>query len=310
MPAALVGQIAALATSFAWSFTSIFFTLAGRRVGPPVVNRTRLLIATLLVIALHWITLGQPVPLGAERFRWGWLALSGLIGFVIGDSFLFQAFVLIGPRLSMLLMALAPVFSTLLGWVILRETLTPVELLGIALAVAGTALVVTDRPRTHEPTPDPATLDAAERPRQYAVGLLFGLGAAVGQASGLFFSKLGLVGDFPALSGSLIRLIVATVAIWIITVASRQVRPTVDKLRADPRALLILSGGAVTGPVLGVWLSLVAVKKAPLGIAATLTSLAPVLLIPISYVFFKERIGLRAVVGTLIAVAGTVVLFL
>jgi drug/metabolite transporter (DMT)-like permease len=123
-------------------------------------------------------------------------------------------------------------------------------------------------------------------------------------------SKLGLAGDFPALSGSLIRLIAAATAIWVITFVTRQARPTVATLRAHPRALLALSGGAVTGPFLGVWLSLIAVQRAPLGIAATLTSLAPVILLPLGKIFFQERIGVRAVIGTAAAVAGTVVLFL
>jgi len=299
---AYTGQIAALATSFAWSFTSIFFTLSGRQVGSAVVNRTRLALAVVLVSIMHWITQGQPLPLGAEPFRWQWLALSGLVGFVIGDSFLFQAFVMIGPRLSMLLMALAPVFSTLLGWLALGERLNPLQLLGILLAIAGVALVVSDRQPT---APDPE-----ESPQRYGLGVLCGVGAAVGQAGGLFLSKLGLVGDFPALSGSLIRLIVAAVAIWIITFATQQTRPTVTALRAHPQAMLTLSGGAVAGPFVGVWLSLIAVQRAPLGIAATLTSLAPVILLPLGKIFFKDRIGVRAIMGTAAAVAGTVVLFL
>lgn len=299
---AYTGQIAALATSFAWSFTSIFFTLSGREVGSTVVNRTRLVVAVILVSLMHWITQGQPLPLGAEPFRWQWLALSGLVGFVIGDSFLFQAFVMIGPRLSMLMMALAPVFSTLLGWVVLKERLAGLQLLGIALAIAGVVLVISDRQPT-APNPE-------ENPQRYGLGVLCGFGAAIGQAGGLFLSKLGLVGEFPALSGSLIRLIAAAIAIWVITFVTRQARPTVAALQAHPRALLALSGGAVTGPFLGVWLSLIAVQRAPLGIAATLTSLAPVILLPLGKIFFREQIGVRAVIGTAAAVAGTVVLFL
>ena len=145
---------------------------------------------------------------------------------------------------------------------------------------------------------------------QFRTGRRCRIGAAVGQAGGLFLSKLGLVGNFPALSGSLIRLIVAAVAIWIITFATRQARPTINALRTHPRALITLSGGAVAGPFLGVWLSLIAVQRAPLGIAATLTSLAPVILLPLGKIFFQERIGVQAIAGTAAAVAGTVVLFL
>ena len=126
-----IGQLAALGTSFAWAFSSIFFTLGGQKVGSQIVNRTRLIVALICVAITHLILYGSIFPFDAEPFRFGWLALSGLIGFVIGDSFLFQAFVMIGPRLSMLMMSLGPVLSTLLGWIVLGENLTAQELLAL-----------------------------------------------------------------------------------------------------------------------------------------------------------------------------------
>lgn len=299
----LIGQVAALATSFVWSFTSILFTLSGRAVGSRIVNRTRLLFAVVFVALAHLLLYGSLLPLNAEPFRWGWLALSGLIGFVVGDGFLFQAFIVLGPRLSMLLMALAPVLSAVMGWVLLGEALALRELMGIALAVGGVALVVTDR--ANEGVSRPAGAD-----RQYGLGLLFGLGAALGQALGLFASRQGLVGEFSALSGVLIRLLAATVVIWLFALVRQQGQPTVDALREHPRALWAIVGGAFGGPFVGVWLSLIAVQRAPLGIASTLMSLSPVVLLPIGHFLFHERIGARGVAGTLVAVAGTVLLFL
>ena len=142
---AYFGYFAGLGTSLAWSFSSTLFTLGGRQLGSVIVNRARLVLALIFVVIMHWILLGQPIPVGAEPFRWGWLGLSGLIGYVFGDGFLFQAFVMIGPRLSMLLMALAPVISTILAWVLLGERLSAVELLAIGLTVGGVMLVVADR---------------------------------------------------------------------------------------------------------------------------------------------------------------------
>ncbi len=299
-----LGHLAALGTSVAWSFTSVLFTLAGRRLGSEVVNRTRLLLAIFLVAITHRLTIGSFLPLDAEPFRWGWLALSGLIGFVLGDSFLFQAFVLIGPRLSMLLMALAPVFSTVLAWVLLGEVLTTPELLGIALTLGGIVLVVADRQNGD------SRAVVVDSPRQYVLGVLYGLGGALGQAVGLYASRMGLVGDFPALSGNLIRLIAAALAIWLLAAVRGQVRPGLQTLRARPDALKFLVGGAIFGPFIGVWLSLLAVQHAPMGIASTLMSLSPVLLIPISRLLFGDRVTRRAVLGTVVAFAGTALLFL
>lgn len=297
-----MGELAALGTSLCFSFGSVLFTISGRKMGSPLVNRTRLLVATLLVMLLHTLTFGQPIPLDAGADRWFWLGLSGFVGLALGDAFLFQAFVLIGPRLAMLMMALAPVLGTLLAWLFLGETLIPMEMIGIAITIAGIMLVIAERnTQTKTETTDK---------RRYVIGLLCGLGGAVGQAGGLVLSKMGLVGGFPALSGNVIRLSIAVIIIWILAVANRQIINSYQTLKANPRALLMLTGGAVLGPVIGVWLSLIAVQNTNIGVASTLSSLMPIFLIPISYFVFGERVTKQAIVGTLIAFVGMVILFL
>lgn len=300
-----IGHFAALATSFVWSFTSVLFTLSGRKVGSKIVNRMRLLFAAFFVVLMHWLVQGRPFPLGAEPYRWGWLALSGLIGYVLGDGFLFRALILIGPQLSMLLMALAPVYATIMGWVLFDETLTPIQLTGILVAVGGVALVVTRRSSEDQPgTDDP------HKTGSYGLGILFGLLAGLGQAAGLVASRLGLAGDFPALSGNVIRVLAAAAAVWLGALVGGQVKQEITTIKEQPKAVGEIAGGAFLGPFVGVWLSLIAIQRAPLGIASTLMSFPPIFLIPISYILFKERIGLRAIIGTLAAVGGTALLFL
>src|SRR4030042_746705 len=102
------GELAALATSVLWSGTSTFFTLGSRKVGALVVNRARLLIALALLLLTRTLLLGGPLPLDAEPSRWFWLGLSGIVGLTIGDALLFQAFVWIGARLSMLILSSVP----------------------------------------------------------------------------------------------------------------------------------------------------------------------------------------------------------
>ena len=296
------GEVAGLLTSVCWSFSSILFTFSGRQVGSTVVNRTRLLLALAIVSGAHWVAQGQLLPVRADLSRWGWMGLSGLIGFVIGDGCLFQAFVMIGPRLAMLLMALNPVMGAVLAWALLHETLSAYEILGIALTIGGVAWVVTDRKNGN------ALPDAARR--SYVIGILFGLGGALGQAGGLVVSKQGLHGDFSALSGNVMRLVAATITIWLFTLARGQARRNFEALHEHPGALRFIAGGALVGPFLGVWLSLVAVQHAPVGIASTLTSLMPIFLLPLGRIIFKERITGRAVAGTILAIAGIGVLFL
>ncbi len=300
-----IGELAALGTSLCFSFGSTQFTLAGRQIGSPLVNRARLLLAVLLIMLLHLLTFGQLMPLDAAPERWFWLGLSGFVGLVLGDACLLQAFVLIGPRLSMLMMALAPVIGALLAWVFLGETLVLREIVGIAIVLIGIIVVIGER--SNRATPD---ADGTTDKRKYLIGLLCGLGGAAGQAGGLVLSKLGLDGEFPALSANLIRLLAAAAVIWLIAIFNRQLFSSFRTLRANPKALFSLTAGTVLGPVVGVWLSLVAVQNTSVGVASTLSSLMPIFLIPISYFMFGERVTRQAVIGTLVAFAGMVLLFL
>lgn len=298
-----IGELAALGTSLCFAFGSTFFTLAGRELGSILTNRVRLLLALVLVMVLHTVLYGQPFPFGAGGDRWLWLGASGIIGFVLGDAFLFQAFVMIGPRLAMLMMAMAPVLGAVIAWVFLHETLALQEIVGIAVTLAGILVVIGERRRSDDPKTAPTDR------RHYVIGLLCGFGGALGQAGGLILSKLGLAGDFPALSGTLIRLLVAVVVVWALAIVRGEVASTYRTVRAQPRAFRWLAGGTVLGPVLGVWLSLVAVQNANIGVASTLSSLTPIFLIPISYFMFKERATKQAIVGTVIAFVGMVLLF-
>ena len=297
-----LGEIAALGTAIGFTFGSTMFTLSGRKLGSLVVNRTRLLIAVFIMMGIHWILLGKPAPIDADFSHWWWLGLSGFIGFVLGDAFLFQAFVMVGPRLSMLMMALAPVFALILAWIFLDERLSGQELLGITITIIGIMWVVTQK--------NERGINLEESPRYYLLGILFALGGAMGQAGGLVTSKLGLEDDFSPISGNVIRLSIATIVIWLFTIIRGDAIENFRKIRAHPRAFWIMNGAVIAGPVVGVWLSLIAVQEAPVGIASTLMSLTPIFLIPVGYLVFDEQVTSRAVIGTLIAFIGTVLLFI
>ncbi len=293
-----LGELAGLATAICWSFTSILFSIAGRRVGSPVVNRSRLLFATVFLMGAHIVTQGSAIPVDAEPFRWRWLALSGLLGLVLGDAALFQAFVLIGPRLSMLMMSLVPTMSVVLGWTIFGETVSLGEATGMALAIVGVIFVVTER------SADPVQTSRSN----YRLGLALGVVGALGQATNLATAKFGLAGGFPTISATLIRILVAVTIMWAYAAYRQNVGPTIESWK-DRRALGAILGGTMVGPFIGVWLSMFAVQNAPLGIASTLMALPPVLLIPLERLFQGKTVTRRATIGTLVAFAGVARIF-
>ena len=296
------GEIAALLTSVCWAFNSVVFTRAGRRVGAITVNYMRLWIAVPALLLIHWLLFATPFPFAIEPNRFLYLAVSGLIGFVIGDTMLFESFLLIGPRLAMLLSLLVPVFSAILAWVVLGENLLVLEIVSILVTIGGIAWVVAEKRA-------PVDAFASREPRKYRLGILLAVGGAAGQAAGLLFSKLGLVGGYSAISATLVRVSASAFALAVLGLFQGKIHAHLAKMK-DKKALLEITAGALTGPALGVVLSLVAIAHASIGVASTLMSLTPVILLPVSYFLFKEKITFRAIIGTMIALLGVALLFI
>lgn len=298
-----IGEIAAIGTSALWTACSILFASASRRIGALSVNAYRIVVAALLLSLTHRAILGSFLP-HANRSQWFYLGLSGIVGLAIGDFGYFGMLALIGPRRGLLMTSLAPIFSSIGAFFILGEKLNPMDILGISVTLTGVAIVVLERE-------DGGNSIA---PKQKAYGYLCGLGGALGQGIGLVISKYGMFvagGDENAplnpLPTALIRMIVATSFVWIVIMALGKLGDVLEK-RKDLGAVIRTTAGAITGPFLGVWLSMVAVSNAPAGIAATLMSLMPVMVIPAVWLLHRERTSLRGILGAAIAVVGVAIL--
>ncbi len=291
-----IGEIAAVLTAFCWSINSILFANAGRKIGSRSVNHIRLWFALILLAAAQLLIIREPLP-GLLSPACIFLALSGIIGFFIGDSFLFESFVLIGPRMGMLMMTAVPIFSVFLGWVFLNEKLTPWQLTAIGVTVVSIAFVTKDKKD-----------NSSFHHRHLLKGILFGIGGALGQAIGLMLSKRGMQEGINPVSANLIRVMAATAAISIFLIVYKKFFADFGKLKQKGITLRIF-GGALIGPVIGVVLSLVAILYTELGIASTLMATAPVVMIPLSRIFYREHITAKTLFWTCVAFAGTSWLF-
>jgi drug/metabolite transporter (DMT)-like permease len=292
------GELAALGTAVCWTATSLAFEAAGRRVGSLAVNLIRLVMAVFLLGAFTWLTRGLPLPLDAGTHAWIWLSLSGLVGFTVGDLCLFRAFVVVGARVSMLLMTLVPVITAIAGYLVMGEVLSPRELLGMALTIVGVSTVVWERRRS-------ATGVLERLP---LTGILLGLAGAAGQAVGLVLSKYGM-GSYDAFAATHIRVMAGCVGFAVVFTVTGW-WPRVRAALRDRRAMQSTGIGAFFGPFLGVSLSLLAVKYTEAGVAATLMALAPVMIIPVSVLAFREHVAWPTVLGAVVAVGGSALLFL
>ena len=198
----------------------------------------------------------------------------------------------------MLLMTLSPIFSVILARIFLGQTLGPAKLALILMTLGGIAWVVAEHSGDGE----------SQRPTHWILGLVLGTGGALGQAIGLILSDVGMTGGFNAISANLIRVAAGTAAISLWFIVRGQFVQYAVRLK-DSKASFYIFAGAITGPVLGVGLSLYSITHTSMGIATTLMSLSPVILLPVSVWVFRERVSPRAWAGTLVSIAGAMLLF-
>ena len=296
-----LGELAALGAAACWATSAIAFATAGERIGSLSVNLVRLCLGLAFLTATQWLLRGQALPTDATAHAWGWLALSGLVGFTFGDLCLFRALVVIGPRLSSLLMSLAPPFTAVTGWIFLGEQLSLRDIMGMTLTVGGVAWAITAR----EPS-GPKVLPS-RTPRERAIGVLLGVGGALGQAVGLVLTKHGM-GSYDPFAATQIRL-VAGLAGFVLLFFALGWWPRVRAAVRDRRSMGHTAVGAFFGSFLGVGLSLVAVQNTLTGVAATIMATTPILIIPLAWWLRREGVGVGGLGGALLAVAGVALLF-
>ncbi len=294
------GEILAFATVLCWTVSVQFFEAASRRVGAIPVNIIRITVALLLFTTLLLIRRGSFLPLQFPAHAWIYLSLSGIIGFFIGDIFLFQSFVEIGPRIAMLIFSLAAPASAVIGYLFLGEIYTMQQWSGMLMTLFGVGTVILEK--------GGGVRDLQERQRRHVSprGVVFAGIAMLGQAVGYVFSKIGMqveTGYLDAFSATQIRALAAFVCfLFYFTLSGRWQK--VRLALTDGRAVALTAVGAVVGPFLGVSLSLAVLHYLSVGVASTILSLVPVVIIPFSVFLHKEHVSARAVAGACIAVMG------
>ncbi len=292
------GEIAALLTALSWTATMMAFEAAGRRVGSLNVNFLRVVIASVFLAVFGYLQRGLWLPFDASPHNWIWLSVSGLIGLTLGDICLFRAFILVGARIAALVMAFVPVISALISWLCLGEILSRLDQTGMLLTTSGIIMVVTGK-----------RADSSGTRRGYSpMGLLMALGGALGQAVGLVFSKYGM-GAYDAFAANHIRLLAALAGFVLLFTLTGRWRKLAHATR-HPSGMAYTTLGSFFGPFVGVSLSLYAVQHTQVGIAATIIALVPIFIIPPSMILKKEKIGLRDLVGAILAVGGSALLFI
>ncbi len=293
-----LGELAALITAVCWTLCAVAFESAGKRVGSLSVNYIRLYIAFILLSICAFFTRGVAFPIDADLHTWLWLLLSGLIGFILGDMFLFQAFVEIGSRISLLIMSVAPPLTALIGFFALGERISLLGLGGIFITMVGIAIVILGRNSTENKV-------EFNRPIK---GIIYATIGALGQAFGLIFSKIG-IGSYNPFAATQIRIIAAVIGFTIIITKNQKWSEIKSAVR-DKGAMPAIVAGSIFGPFIGVTFSLIAVQYTATGIVSSISSISPIIIIPASIMIFKEKVTPKEILGAFVSIVGVILLFI
>jgi drug/metabolite transporter (DMT)-like permease len=292
-----IGEWAALGTALAWTLSALAWTAAGKRIGALATSFIRLIMASLLLAAYGRLTRGLWLPSDASSDAWLYLGLSGFFGFFLADLLLFRALVLIGPRLALLVQSLVPPITALISWAYLGDRIDGLDWIGMGLTLAGISWVILGRT-----SPAATHVGRAE----FRHGLILSFAACFAVAIGFVFSKQG-IGDYDAVAATFIR-VLAGLAGFVVLITVTRRWPAMWAATRQSQTMAIVAYGSFVGPFLGVTLSMVAIRHCHAGVAATLISTSPVLILPFAVLVYRERLSAQAVGGALLSVLGVALL--
>lgn len=297
-------DVLALAAAACWAIGSLLAVSPSRQLGSFAFTRWRMLmVSVMLWITSAWMGTWQTLSWSVV----GVLAVSGMVGIFVGDTALFGAMNRLGPRRSSVLFATHAAFSAMLGYFVLDERMSFQSLCGGLLTLTGVMCAILlgrHKEEVHAWEADRGSL-------RTGVGL--GLLAAVGQSLGTLIAKPVLVmhTDGAALDpivASAVRVSIATLAhfglLWAgVKVAKAHQAPTM-------RVLGQTALNGFIGMGLGMTFILMALRNGDVGMVAILSSVSPVLVLPLLWWRLGRAPALGAWVGAILTVAGTALILL
>ena len=304
---AYLGELISIGVAFSWTLTAMLCEFGSKRLGNLTLNVLRMGLTLLFSVLLFVVVTGNVLPVGVSSEAIGWMLLSGMVGYVIGDFCLFQCYIIIGSRFGQLFMTLAPLSAAMMAWITLGQQMTLMNIVAMLVTLFGIGISVLGRGEGHR-----FSLKLPLR------GVLFAIGAAMCQGIGLVLSKIGMDhyevnANMPEwlipFSANFYRCIAGIIGFFLLLYYSKGLSP-LFRVFHDRKGMSVAIATTIFGPFIGVGFSLMAVQYTAAGIASTLMAMSPIIILLPSRWFFHEKITWRAFIGAVISVVGVSLFFL
>ena len=289
----------AILAALCWSVSSLISADITRSIGAFSFNRIRLFFVSLMLIAYTfylntWETINLEFLIT--------IVLSGIIGIFLGDTFLFVALQKIGPRRNNILFSLAAPFTVILNIIFLKQIMSFNQIIGCFIVFTGVVIAISygdTSNKNHKWEKIEGSLH---------LGIIFGILAALCQAIGLIMMKPILNAGADPIASASIRTIISFIFLSFTFFVNLEIFKSKKKINLKIIYQSIFSG--FLGMALGMSLLLIALKNADAGIVATLSSTSPIIVLFLIWILTKKIPSLGAWIGTIIAIAGTGLIFI
>ncbi len=289
-------EILAIAAAFCMALSGMFYAELRGKVGVVALTRWQTVTAFLLTGTVATLARGWG---GLAFWQLRNLAGSGLFAIIIASSALNAAVFALGPRRAALIFSLNAPLTAILAYLVLGETVAPLKLAGIALVVAGIVLAILFvRPEGPASRSEPPVSG-----RALSRGVLLGVLAAFGQAIGTLLARPAMAAGIDPFAAMCVR--AGAAALFFVILPLLPFPAAGERRQVSWRMLLTGVLGACIGIGFGMSLLMAALAHGEAGVISTLSSLVPILVLPMIWVRTGRPPAGWAWLGAALAVAGT-----
>jgi len=288
---AFLGPFCAFMSSVTWAVGSSTYSRLSRGHSPFAINFGRATVALPIFFLITALSAGSPTQLimayqSMPQAQMFWLALSILASYAVGDVLFMWSTRSLGVPAALAIASTYPVLTAGLATVVQGEHLAPHRLAGLLITVTGVIAVILS-----QTDPTPASSEGAHAAPAHltrkSTGVFLAFGAMLAWAVNSLGVARGGVGVDPMV-GNTLRMVCA---LGMSAVLGRAFAPGTEVMlpwRVLKKSLPVFIFEAFGGSAFFLY----GLSHAPLAIGSTLSSLAPVLSVPVAWFLGLERFSL------------------
>lgn len=288
------GPFAAFLSSVTWAIGTSAYSRISRESSGFTVNFSRAIIALPIFVFATFASGAGDVLSGLQPRHFGWFGLSTISSYALGDTVFLLSTLSLGVPAALAIASTYPLWSALVGWSLRVEALGAAAWAGVVLICVGTiAVILSGRSGLRQAEPGQRWY------QRFWVGVGLAAATSVFWAINAYACAEGGEG-LPAQVANILRMGYAVILCpllgFLFMGRSFSLLPRREFLRWLP-----LFAGEGFG---GSFFYMYGLTHAPLAIGAALSSLAPVISVPVAVALGRERFSVAKSLGVVLVVSG------